>query len=213
MGDELEQMYQEVILDAARNPHGRVSFAQDVTREELPSDSATQSQAQSQTQSQPQAESLIASSTMSQAHESCVVAQSHQFNPTCGDEVTVRIEVSDGSDGKPQTIESVMWDGHGCSISQASLSIMTDLITGKSVDEFTELSDDFHQLMNSRGKGLTDEHVNDMLGDATVFQGVSSYPMRIKCALLGWAAVKDSLGHALSQVSISATQAVTGTGE
>ena len=74
----------------------------------------------------------------------------------------------------------------GCSISQASLSIMVNLVEGKTVDEAMELFGQFHKLMESRGAGLDDEQAEDALGDAAVFQGVSKYPMRIKCALLGW---------------------------
>jgi nitrogen fixation NifU-like protein len=77
---------------------------------------------------------------------------------------------------------------------------MTDMVEGKTVSEFTQLSDTFHDLMNSRGKGLDDEAKEDLLDDAMAFQGVSKYPMRIKCALLGWAAVKDSIAQALTRV-------------
>lgn len=182
-GDDLEQMYQEFILDASRDPHGKTSFAEDVSQEN-PADAGI----------------VSASASAAQAHESCVVAQSHQFNPTCGDEVTVRLNLTDGTDGSEHRIESVVWDGHGCSISQASLSVMTDMVEGKTIDEFTEMSDAFHALMESRGKGVVDEAEDELLGDAMVFQGVSKYPMRIKCALLGWAAVKDSIAQALTRL-------------
>ncbi|AEG44140.1 Fe-S cluster assembly sulfur transfer protein SufU [Isoptericola variabilis] len=113
--------------------------------------------------------------------------ESHQVNPTCGDEVTLRVDV-DGS-----TVAGVSWEGQGCSISQASTSVMTELVTGRDLAEVERLDAIFHDLMTSRGKGLDDDEALDALGDATAFTGVSQYPARIKCALLGWAALKDSL--------------------
>ena len=132
-GDDLEQMYQEVILEAARDPHGREHFATDVSKEQG---------------------SAPADTTVRASHEYCTPGESHQFNPTCGDEATVHAEVSDS---EPHTIERLVWDGHGCSISQASLSVMVDLCAGKTVDEAMELFRDFHELMESRGAGLQDE--------------------------------------------------------
>ena len=128
-GDDLEQMYQEVILEAARDPHGREHFATDVSKEQG---------------------SAPADTTVRASHEYCTPGESHQFNPTCGDEATVHAEVSDS---EPHTIERLVWDGHGCSISQASLSVMVDLCAGKTVDEAMELFRDFHELMESRGAG------------------------------------------------------------
>lgn len=78
------------------------------------------------------------------------------------------------------------------SISQASLSVMVDLVEGKTVDEAMKLAETFHKLMESRGKGLNDEQAEESLEDGIVFQGVSQYPMRIKCALLGWEGMKDA---------------------
>lgn len=144
----LEQMYQQVILDHAKRPHGRGLV-------EAPA-----------------------------GHQ---VGESHQVNPTCGDEVTLRVDV-DGA-----TVVGVSWEGQGCSISQASASVMTELVTGQDLDEVARLDAVFHDLMGSRGKGLDDDDALDALGDATAFTGVSQYPARIKCALLGWAALKDSL--------------------
>jgi nitrogen fixation NifU-like protein len=213
-GDDLEQMYQEFILEASRDPHGKVSFAQDVSVENGGSSNSGVVGADGVIDAEKRdaehaklSHSVRAESTAAQAHASCVMAQSHQFNPTCGDEVTVRVNLTDGTDGNPHTIESVIWDGHGCSISQASLSVMTDMVAGKTVDEFTQLSDTFHELMDSRGKGLNDETAEEMLDDAMAFQGVSKYPMRIKCALLGWAAVKDSIAQALTKVPVANTAA------
>lgn len=181
-GSELEQMYQEVILEASKDPHGKAKFAGDITSVDAE-----------------HIASNVAATTLQAEHEYCVSAQSHQFNPTCGDEVTVRVELSDGSDGKPVRIESLQWDGQGCSISQASLSIMYDLVHDKTLDEALELSRTFKKLMESRGAGLDDEEAIEALDDAIVFQGVSKYPMRIKCALLGWEGLKDSAALALNQ--------------
>ncbi|MCI1983962.1 MAG: SUF system NifU family Fe-S cluster assembly protein [Bifidobacteriaceae bacterium] len=206
-GDDLEQMYQEFILEASRDPHGKADFAQDVSVENggssdsgiVGADGVIDADKRDANHAE-LAHSVRAEASAAQAHEACIMAQSHQFNPTCGDEVTVRVNLTDGTDGNPNTIESLVWDGHGCSISQASLSVMTDMVEGKTVDEFTDLSDTFHKLMNSRGKGLDDEAAEDKLDDAMAFQGVSKYPMRIKCALLGWAAVKDSIAQALTRM-------------
>lgn len=172
--DDLEQMYQEVILEASRDPHGREHFAADLASE----DAATAGEA-----------------VVRASHEACAAGQSHQFNPTCGDEATVHVELSQS---QPHRIERIVWDGHGCSISQASLSIMVDLVQGKTVDEAMALFADFHALMESRGKGLDDEAAEERLDDAIVFQGASRYPMRIKCALLGWEGMKDASARALA---------------
>lgn len=107
----------------------------------------------------------------------------------------MHVEVGDKD---PRRIERLIWDGQGCSISQASLSVMTDLVSGKTVDEAMRLFAIFHRLMQSRGAGLDNEADDEALGDAVVFQGASKYPMRIKCALLGWEGLKDSLAKALA---------------
>ncbi len=180
---ELEQMYQEVILDASKHPHGKRNFAADITTAHAETESTNSG-----------------SATLTAEHEYCVSAQSHQFNPTCGDEVTVRVELSDGSDGKPIRIEDLAWDGQGCSISQASLSIMYDLVHGKTLDEVMEVSRAFKQLMESRGAGIDDEETLYLLDDAIVFQGVSRFAARVKCALLGWEGLKASAALALTQI-------------
>lgn len=189
--DGMEQMYQEVILEASRARHGSASFAPDLASEESEkADSSAADSAAAQGQA-----------SFHASHEYCVPGQAHQFNPTCGDEVTVRVELSDGTDGKPVSIRSLEWDGHGCSISQASLSIMYDLVAGKSLDEAMHLADLFHQLMQSRGKGLESDADMDELEDAVAFQGASKYPMRIKCALLGWEGLKASAAQALAKIN------------
>ncbi len=125
--------------------------------------------------------------------EGHLAGESHQVNPTCGDEVTLRVDVQPGAGGP--RVAAVSWEGQGCSISQASTSVMTELVTGRDVAEVERLDAYFHDLMSSRGKGLTEDEALDELGDATAFTGVSQYPARIKCALLGWAALKDSLAR------------------
>jgi nitrogen fixation NifU-like protein len=116
----------------------------------------------------------------------------HHVNPTCGDEVTLRVRVADG------VVEDVSYDGHGCSISQASTSVMTDLVIGKPVDEAMQRSEAFLELMQSRGQLEPDE---DVLEDGIAFAGVSRYPARVKCALLGWMAWKDATAQAVTASS------------
>jgi nitrogen fixation NifU-like protein len=130
----------------------------------------------------------------------------HHVNPTCGDEVTLRVKVADGPGGK--TVADVSYDGQGCSISQASTSVMTDLVIGKQVDEALETSEAFLALMQSRGQLEPDE---DVLEDGIAFAGVSRYPARVKCALLGWMAWKDATAQALDDTTGS-TQTSTVTG-
>jgi nitrogen fixation NifU-like protein len=120
-------------------------------------------------------------------------AEVHHVNPTCGDEVTLRVKVT-GSDGA-QVIEDVSYDSLGCSISQASASVMTDLVVGKPLAEATRAYDEFLTLMQSKGELEPDE---DVLDDAVAFAGVSKYPARIKCALLGWMAWKDATARAIA---------------
>jgi nitrogen fixation protein NifU and related proteins len=162
----MEQLYQQVILDHARAPHGRGLAA---------------------------------------APAGALAAESHQVNPTCGDEVTLRVAVgagAEGSGGAP-VVEAVSWEGQGCSISQASVSVMTELVTGADLRRVDELAESFRLLMHARGAGLDDEQ-EDALGDATAFTGVAKYPARIKCALLGWAALKDALARSGAAVPVGA---------
>jgi nitrogen fixation NifU-like protein len=114
----------------------------------------------------------------------------HHVNPTCGDQLTLRVRVADG------VVEDVSYDGEGCSISQASTSVMTDLVIGKPVDEAMATSEVFLELMQSRGKIEPDE---DVLEDGIAFAGVSRYPARVKCALLGWMAWKDATAQAVAK--------------
>ncbi|WP_062381343.1 Fe-S cluster assembly sulfur transfer protein SufU [Demequina pelophila] len=142
----LEQMYQQVIMDHARQGHGRGLVELD-----LPA-----------------------------------TGESHQVNTTCGDEVTLRVGLSG------DTVESVSWEGQGCSISQASISVLAEIVEGESLATADEAYEAFRALMQSKGVPLDDER-EDLLGDATAFVGVGKYPARIKCALLGWAALRDAL--------------------
>ena len=141
--NDLDQLYQQVILDHSRERHGHGAL-------EEPD------------------------------------ATSHQVNPTCGDEVELGVRVQDGR------VVAVGWEGHGCSISQASISIMHDLVDGADLATVARLEKDFDILMHSRGRGV-DEDVLDELEDGAAFEGVSKYPNRVKCALLGWMALKDAL--------------------
>lgn len=142
----LEQMYQQVIIDHARERHGMGLV-------------------------EPTGEK---------------VGESHQVNPVCGDEVRLRV----GLEG--DRISSVTWEGHGCSISQASVSVLHDLVEGATLDEATEVAAQFRALMDARGE-TPDQMTEDALGDGAAFSGVGRYPARIKCALLGWMALKDAL--------------------
>ena len=113
----------------------------------------------------------------------------HHVNPTCGDEVTLRVKVADG------VVTDVSYDGQGCSISQASTSVMTDLVIGQPVDAALAKAEAFLELMQSRGAIEPDE---DVLEDGIAFAGVSRYPARVKCALLGWMAWKDATAQAVA---------------
>lgn len=136
-------MYQEIILDHYKNPHGR-------------------------------------------GLRDPFDAESHQINPTCGDEVTLRVKL-DGD-----KVADVSYDGQGCSISQASTSVLTDLVVGRPVGEAFQKLDAFVELMQGRGKVEPDE---DVLEDGIAFAGVAKYPARVKCALLGWMAFKDAVAR------------------
>lgn len=146
----MEQMYQDVILDHYKHPHGRG------LREPFG-------------------------------------AEVHHVNPTCGDEVTLRVALSDDGD----RIADVSYDGQGCSISQASTSVLYDQIVGQRLDEALATIDSFNAMMTSRGKNPGDE---DVIGDGIALAGVSKYPARVKCALLGWLAFKDALAQTVEAI-------------
>ena len=144
----LESMYQEIILDHYKNPHGRG------LRE--PFD-----------------------------------AESFQVNPTCGDEVTLRVKL------EGDKVADISYEGQGCSISQASTSVLTDLVVGHTLEEAFTTLDAFVDLMQGRGKVEPDE---DVLEDGIAFAGVAKYPARVKCALLGWMAFKDAVARSATEV-------------
>lgn len=112
------------------------------------------------------------------------VAEVHHVNPTCGDEITLRAHHR--SDG---TVD-ISYDNQGCSISQASASVMYELVQGKSIADAFAREAEFLELMQSKGQGVGNE---ETLGDAVAFAGVSQFPARVKCALLGWMAMKDAV--------------------
>ncbi len=116
-------------------------------------------------------------------------AEVHHVNPTCGDEVTLRVRVSDG------IVEDVSYDAEGCSISQASTSVLSDLVIGAKVDDAMRIHETFVELMQGRGKVEPDE---DVLEDGIAFAGVAQFPARVKCALLGWMAWKDATAAAVA---------------
>ena len=111
-------------------------------------------------------------------------AEVHHVNPSCGDELTLRVDVAGG------VVRDVSYQGVGCSISQASTSILTDLVIGRSVADTLALYDEFRAMMESGAGGAPDE---DRLEDAIAFQGVAQFPGRVKCAMLAWAALRDAL--------------------
>ncbi len=113
--------------------------------------------------------------------------QSHQLNPVCGDEVTLRVAVEDGK------VAQISWDGEGCSISMASASVLSELAEGMTVDELQAVIGSFREVLRSRGKIHADPEV---LGDAAAFEGVARYAARVKCAMISWVAAEDALNQA-----------------
>jgi nitrogen fixation NifU-like protein len=122
-------------------------------------------------------------------------AEVHHVNPTCGDEVTLRVAVRNGE------IAELGWVGEGCSISQASTSVMSDLVVGQSVEDAMALQEKCLVLMQSQGQAVISEDDADELDDAVAFEGVSKYPARVKCALLGWMAMKGAVADAMARAS------------
>jgi nitrogen fixation NifU-like protein len=149
----LEQLYQQVILDHAKERHGRGM------REPA-------------------------------AHQ--LMAQSHQVNPLCGDEVTLRVAVERTADG--DVVRDVAWVGEGCSISQASTSVLYDLVVDRPTAEADDVVEHFRSMIRSRGAVEPDEEI---LGDAVAFAGVGRHANRVKCAMLGWTAFEDALHRAV----------------
>ena len=151
---QLQSMYQEIILDHYKNPHGR-------------------------------------------GLRDPFDAEVHHVNPTCGDEVTLRVKIQNDAAGD-SVLSDVSYEGMGCSISQASVSAMYDLVVGRPVTEALETGEHFMTLMQAKGDPSVAEKLEDELEDAIAFAGVSKYPARIKCALMSWMALKDASARALS---------------
>jgi nitrogen fixation NifU-like protein len=118
-------------------------------------------------------------------------AQVHHVNPSCGDEITLNVTL-DGD-----KVAAITWDGVGCSISQASVSILSDLLLGKSISKAELILTNFTELMQSKGTMVGDDEI---LEDAVAMAGVSKFPARIKCALLGWMAYKDAVVQAQAKL-------------
>lgn len=110
-------------------------------------------------------------------------------NPTCGDEITVRVRLEPGTD----RIAALAWRGDGCSISMASASVLTDMAVGRTVPELQALTEEFRTMMRSRGAGEPDE---DVLEDLVAFHGVSKFVMRVKCGMLAWVAAEAAAREA-----------------
>lgn len=148
----LEQMYQEIILDHYRHPEGKgLREPYDV--------------------------------------------EVHHINPTCGDEVTLRVHLVDDPAGHEPAVR-ISYDSQGCSISQASESVLFAQLDGAPVSEGMAAVDEFCELMQAGTHGYTPDE--EVLGDGVAFAGVAKYPARVKCALLGWMAWKDAVAQALA---------------
>jgi nitrogen fixation NifU-like protein len=112
--------------------------------------------------------------------------QVQHVNTSCGDEITLNLHTNG------TYVENITWDGVGCSISQASTSVVSDLVRGKSIAEALTIIDSFQAMIQSKGNDAGNE---DVLGDGVAFAGVAKFPARVKCALLGWMAVKDAISQ------------------
>ncbi len=119
-------------------------------------------------------------------------AEVFHVNPTCGDEVRLRVALSEDN----ETVIDVSYDGQGCSISQAATSVLTDQVIGQTVGDALKTVASFTEMISSRGNVVGDE---DVLGDGIAFAGVAKYPARVKCALLGWMAFKDAVTQATEE--------------
>lgn len=115
-------------------------------------------------------------------------AESHQLNPTCGDEVTLQLHL----DPDGERVRAITWEGQGCSISQASTSCLSDLAAGLTTTELQQLTDEFRTVIRSRGALQFDE---ERFGDAAAFSGVSRYIARVKCAMLPWVAAEEAISR------------------
>lgn len=114
--------------------------------------------------------------------------QRHLKNPTCGDEVTLRVRLA--GEGDAARVDALGWVGQGCSISQASASVLAEQAPGLTVAEVRRRIEAMRELLRSRGSVEPDEQ---LLGDAVAFAGVAKFPMRVKCAMLAWVALEEAL--------------------
>lgn len=147
---QMEQMYQEIILDHYKHPHGK---------------------------------------GLDDSYDTEV----HHINPTCGDEITLRVALREDDD----TLRvHLSYDGQGCSISQASASVLASQLQDTTVAEGMEAVDEFVTLMQSGSAPYQPDE--DVIGDGVAFAGVAKYPARVKCALLAWMAWKDAVAQALA---------------
>lgn len=144
---DLDGLYQEIILDHYKNPHGK---------------------------------------GLREPYE----AEVHHVNPTCGDEITMRVHLEGAQ------VEDISYDAEGCSISQASASVLNDLLIGKSVEDAMAILEEFQSVMQGRGNVEPDE---ERLEDGVAFAGVAKFPARVKCALLSWMAFKDATAKAIDE--------------
>lgn len=115
----------------------------------------------------------------------------HADNPSCGDELTLYVKFSPESGA----IEDVKFTGQGCAISQASASLMTTRLRGKTRQQAQELGVIFHDLVTAPGEPAADIPPPGELGDAGLLQGVRRFPQRVKCATLAWNALKQALAQ------------------
>jgi nitrogen fixation NifU-like protein len=150
MSSELEELYQEIILDHSRRPRNFGVLAN--------------------------ADVLV-----------------HGDNPACGDEIHLGVQF--GTDG---ALQEIKFSGQGCAISQASASMMTMKLKGKSREEATEMARAFHDLVTGDG---TEQSKN--LGDLQLLQGVRKFPQRVKCAMLAWRAVEQALAQTAGEATVS----------
>jgi nitrogen fixation protein NifU and related proteins len=123
--------------------------------------------------------------------------EAHHVNPTCGDEITVRVSALEAGE-----LSDISYDGLGCSISQASASVLYELLRGRTPQDAAGIHEAFVALMQGRGQVEPDE---DVLGDGIAFAGVAKFPARVKCALLPWMAFKDAAARAGIDVSSEVT--------
>ncbi len=135
-------------------------------------------------------------------------AQVHHVNPSCGDEITLRVHLEDIAAGTDATVADVSYDAIGCSISVASTSILAQECIGHPLSEVLDTYHAMRQMLTSRGRDPGDEEV---IGDGVALAGVAKYPARVKCALLGWSALTDALVRAGADVSAMETAAETTT--